>query len=221
MIKIILVDDHKIIRDGISAILKDEEDIEIIGEAENGEELLQVLNSLQPDVVILDILMPGMSGYDAMLQLLHKYPAVKVLVLSMLNNEVNINKMLNAGALGYVLKNTGRQELVHAIKTVASGHPYIGMDISMAMLKKISRPRSVNRSNATEKSKAGQSHSVLTPRELEVLKLIAEGYTNAEIAEQLFTSKRTIETHRQNLMEKIQAKNTATLIKYALSEGIV
>jgi DNA-binding NarL/FixJ family response regulator len=142
------------------------------------------------------------------------YPGVKVLILSMLEHERYINKVMEAGASGYVLKNAGQEELLHAIKTVASGQQYLSPEISMNLLKKIQKSQEKNLSK-------DRAPGIISKRELEVLKLIAEGYTNAEIAEKLFSSKRTIESHRKNLLEKTQVKNSAALIKYAIIHGII
>lgn len=219
MIKLILTDDHQIIRDGIKALLKDEQKIQVVGEASDGNELIELLTTTSADVVLLDISMPKRNGFETIRHVRQHYPEVKVLVLSMLTHETYVNRMLEAGASGYVLKNAGKEELSSAIGLVAAGTPYICSEIAIDLLKKnaaISTPSNVNKVEVLK-----EQHKGLSKRELEVLHLIAEGYTNAEIARKLFTSKRTIETHRQNLLEKTQMKNTATLIKYALQQGLI
>jgi DNA-binding NarL/FixJ family response regulator len=219
MIKILLVDDHKIIRDGIKSLLKEEADIQVIGEASNGRELIDVLPTIEVDVILMDINMPVMDGFETTKYVTANFPGIKVLVLSMLDHENYISRMMEAGALGYLLKNTGRDELLHAIKMVASGNTYICSDIAINLLKIINHgpaPK-IESQSIPEKT----VNTELSKREIEVLKLIAEGFTNAEIADKLFTSKRTIESHRQKLIEKTQAKNTAALIKYAISKGII
>jgi DNA-binding NarL/FixJ family response regulator len=214
-INLVLVDDHKIIRDGIKAFLK-EDDINIVGEASNGRELLAMLEETKPDVVLLDINMPEMDGYEATKAIKEQHPDVKVLVLSMLDHEKYVQQMFDAGALGYTLKNIGQEELVHAIRMVADGQKFISTDVALAFLNKL---RNILPASAWQHHEKRPTD--LSAREIEVLKLIAEGMTNAEIADKLFTSKRTIESHRQNIIEKTQVKNTAALIKYALNNGLI
>jgi len=213
MIRVVLTDDHAIIRDGISSLLRDEAGLEVVGEAANGQQLLDFLETASADVVLLDLNMPIMDGFTTIGHLRRLHPQVKVLVLSMLDHERYVAQALEAGALGYALKNTGRTELIYAISSVANGQPFLCTAIGMALLRRLQTSEPV----ASEAPKTGS----LSKRELEVLRLIAEGMTNAEIADKLFTSKRTIETHRQNIIEKTQAKNTAALIKYAVSNGML
>ena len=211
--KVILTDDHTIIRDGVKALLQDDQDIQVIGEASSGEELLFLLPSTPADVIVLDIKMPGMDGFETASQVRNLRPEIQVLALTMVDQEHNILQMFKAGAKGYLLKSAGKLELAHAIKMVANGGHYISTDIALNLLHKYCR---LDEPKAQE-----QLGSDLSKRELEVLRLIAEGLTNGEIAEKLFTSKRTIETHRQNLLEKTHTKNTASLITYAFSRGIL
>ncbi len=219
MIKLILTDDHQIVRDGIKALLKDEQKIEVVGEASDGIELIKLLDTTFADLVLLDISMPNKDGFETVQHLKSHYPNLKVLVLSMLTQESYVSKMLEAGASGYILKNVGKEELTSAIGLVASGTTYICSEIAIGLLKKNGVDPGIANGGKAEVSKEQQKS--ISKRELEVLTLIAEGFTNAEIADKLFTSKRTIETHRQNLLEKTQMKNTATLIKYALKQGII
>jgi DNA-binding NarL/FixJ family response regulator len=212
MTRVILVDDHKIIRDGIQALLKDEKNIEVVGEAGNGEELLKLLEHTPADVVLMDMNMPVMDGFETTRHLKQHHPHLKVLVLTMLDSDRYVTKLIDAGASGYILKSAGKDELVHAIQVVSSGQSYICTEVSMALLRKMNSPEEA------QEQKAGAS---LSKRELEVLKLIGEGFTNAQIADKLFTSKRTIESHRQNLIDKTNVKNTAALIKFAVSHGII
>ena len=214
-INLMLVDDHKIIRDGIKSFLKGDE-IQIVGEASNGRELLEMLAETQPDVVLLDINMPEMDGLEATKLIKAQYPEVKVLVLSMLDHEKYVQQVFDAGAMGYTLKNIGKDELIHAIRMVANGNRFIGTDVAFAFLNKLRNILPAPANQPYEKKPTD-----LSAREIEVLKLIAEGMTNAEIADKLFTSKRTIESHRQNIIEKTQVKNTAALIKYALNTGLI
>ncbi|HLK98679.1 MAG TPA: response regulator transcription factor [Hymenobacter sp.] len=215
MIRVFLTDDHTILRDGIRALLTIQPDLEVVGEASNGEELLSQLPTTPTDVVLMDINMPVMDGFATIGYLREQYPAIRVLVLSMLDHENYVHRMLNAGAHGYVLKNADISEITHGIRTVAAGRPFLCTEVGIDMLYKLV-------GNNTAPAEAGRSKSGdLSKRELEVLQLIAEGLTNAEIADRLFTSKRTIETHRQNIIEKTQAKNTAALIKFAVSNGLL
>ena len=214
MIRIILIDDHAIIRDGIRSLLREEPGLEVVGEACSGQELLDKLATTPCDIVVLDLNMPGTDGFATIPLLRERYPDVRILVLSMLDNERYVAQAIELGALGYALKSTGRTELVYAINTVAAGQPYLCSVIGLALLRKM---HSLDGHNSI----APRVTSGLSKREMEVLQLIAEGMTNAEIADKLFTSKRTIETHRQNIIEKTQAKNTAALIKYAVSQGML
>lgn len=219
MIRVILADDHKLIRDGVKALLNDEE-LVIAGEAATGNELVELLSYTEADVILLDISMPEMDGFECLRHLKLHYPEVKVLVLSMLENERYVHQMMEMGALGYISKNTGKEELRMAIKLVAKGTPYISSLLTMDLLRKANNPGFVPLYNEGRVFQE-RSQKELSKRELEVLHLISEGYTNADIAEQLFTSKRTIETHRQNLLEKTKTRNTAALVKYAMQNGII
>jgi DNA-binding NarL/FixJ family response regulator len=215
MIKVILVDDHRLIRRGLRSLLENIATIEVVGEAASGLELVELLEKVEVDVVLMDIKMPHMDGYDATRHVVENFQSVKILALSMFEGETYVNRMLELGALGYILKNITQEELVYAIETIAQGKPYISAEISINLLRK---------SAAGElQAKVPQEPEIaeLSKRELEVLKLITDGLTNAEIAEKLFTSKRTIDSHRQRIIEKTQAKNTAALVKYAISKGII
>jgi DNA-binding NarL/FixJ family response regulator len=215
MIRVLLTDDHTILRDGIRALLMLQPDLEVVGEAGNGQELLSLLEHTSADVVLMDSNMPVMDGFTTMGHLRERYPALRVLVLSMLDHENYVHRMLEAGALGYVLKNADITEISHGIRTVAAGRPFLCTELGLDMLNKL--VRTTVAVSEGSRLKTGD----LSKRELEVLHLIAEGLTNAEIADQLFTSKRTIETHRQNIIEKTQTKNTAALIKFAVSNGLL
>lgn len=211
MINVLLAEDHLILRDGIKALLKDHPDIHVVAEASNGKEVQSLLMDSAIDLLILDINMPEMDGIQTAEFVKDNYKNIKVLILSMLEQEKYVTKSFEAGALGYILKTTGKDELVNAIKTVANGNPYISHKISANMLKNMNY--SLRDEDRTEVD--------LSPRELEILNLIAEGYTNSEIADQIFTSKRTVETHRKNLIDKTGTKNTAALIKFAIVNGIL
>ena len=217
MTRILLADDHTILRDGIRALLSAESDLEVVGEAGNGAEVLAILETTHADVVLMDVQMPVLDGFATMPELRRRFPNAHVLVLTMLDHENYVARMMEAGALGYVLKNAAISEITYAIRAVASGSPFLSTEIGLSMLHK-----AVAHSGGTSPDEAsGHTGADLTARELEVLKLIAEGMTNGEIADKLFTSKRTIETHRQNIIAKTQAKNTAALIKLAVSRGLI
>ncbi|RPD49690.1 DNA-binding response regulator [Hymenobacter sediminis] len=232
MIRVMLADDHTILRDGIRAILSHEPDIQVVGEAGNGQALLELLTDTAADVVLMDVNMPVLDGFATMTALRTRYPEVRVLVLSMLEHENYVYRMMQAGALGYVLKNSDTTEIVYAIRSVGAGRPFLCTEIGLNLLYR-STQRLPPASEATEFNDAADMPPIYNPllnrsgtvelsvREMEVLRLIAEGLTNAEIADQLFASKRTIETHRQNIIEKTQAKNTAALIRYAMTHGLI
>ena len=217
MIRVFLTDDHVVLRSGVRSLLSGHEGLEVVGEASNGLELLAQLPDTPADVVLMDINMPGMDGLETARQLHERYPEVRVLVLSMLASEEFIYQMLDAGASGYILKNAGLDEIVHGIRVVASGRQFLCTEVAFEMLTKLRTCQAGLTAAVTKNSKPGG----LSKRETEVLQLIAKGFTNGEIAEQLFTSKRTIETHRQNIIEKTQMRNTASLIRFAVSEGLV
>jgi DNA-binding NarL/FixJ family response regulator len=215
MIDIIITDDHKIVRDGIKALLQDNKAIKVVAEAASGDELIDLLSTVHADVVLMDISMPGKDGFETTQHVAEHFPKVKVLALSMLSNDSYVSKMMDLGAQGYILKNAGQDELCCAVQLVAAGNRYICSEVSLELLRKV-QSLSLTITPLLSDDQRDQSK-----RELEVLGLIAEGFTNAEIADKLFTSKRTIETHRQNLLEKTKARNTATLIKYALQRGLI
>lgn len=210
-IRLILTDDHKIIREGIKSLLASENNISIVGEAYNGESLFELLQHTTADILLLDINMEGKDGIEITADLKQQYPDLKVIILSMLDQKSYVSKALENGARGYLAKYAGRDELSAAINLVASGSIFISPSISLNLLH--------NKDEVSDETISEQEK--LSKRELEVLHLIAEGYTNAEIAEKLFNSRRTIETHRQNILEKTRCKNTAHLIKYAINKGII
>ncbi len=211
-IKIFLADDHELFRQGVNALLEDT-DIEIVGEASNGKETLDKLSTIQPDILLLDISMAVMDGVECATLLKNKFPELKILVLSMYDTENYLTEMLDAGVKGYILKSGSKDELVFAIKQIFNG----GMHISTGFLiKKLGNIKS-----ASETANILIEDLKLSERELEVLKLIVQGYTNSEIAEKLFASVRTIETRRKKLLHKTKASNTAMLIHFATINGLV
>jgi len=216
LIRIIVTDDQKIMREGLRLLLEQEPGVVVVGEAANGKELLELLAHTPADVVLLDVSMPFVDGYEATRLIRENYSETKVVVLSMQYNEPSVHRMLENGALGYVLKSTSKDELFSAIRLAAKGTPFICSGMSMEMLQKVVHPEA-----AKPAAVSATGSRELSKREIEVLTLISDGYTNAEIADKLFTSKRTIETHRQNILEKTQAKNTAHLIKYAIQHKLI
>jgi DNA-binding NarL/FixJ family response regulator len=213
MSRIFLVDDHTIVRDGLRALLANEPEIEVVGEAGNGQELLERLPTTPADVVLLDANMPVLDGLATTLRLRVEFPQVRVLILSMLAHERYIGQLFDAGASGYVLKSAEKSEILVAIQTVIAGRQFLCSDLGLNMLRKVL----AKDDEPEEATKASR----LSRRESEVLQLLAEGLTTNEIAEKLFTSKRTIETHRQNILEKTQTKNTAALIRMAVTQGLL
>ena len=212
-IRVVITDDHRIIREGLRALLEQDSEIEVVGEAANGRELLELLGKVEADVVLLDINMPVMNGYETIGLVKEKFPETKVVALSMLNDVPSMQRMLESGAIGYLLKNTGYEELTTAIKLAAKGTTFICSGMTVDILQRVMSP--------AIPGPAQEDNAGLSKREMEVLLLIAEGYTNAEIADKLFVSKRTVETHRQNILEKTNAKNTAHLIKYAMEHKLI
>lgn len=208
--KIIIVDDHQILIDGLSAILSTNNDIEIIKTYTNGLKLIDEFETLQPDLVLTDISMPQMDGFELTKQIKKLNPNVQVLALSMSANIVDINKMIEAGIAGYVLKNVGNNELIEAILKVAQGKVHFSDDVVQEMIK-----------GTHTKNNKEEEQPKLTERELEILKLIVQELNNAEIADTLFISERTVETHRKNMIRKFNTKTIVGLIKYALDHKLI
>lgn len=212
MIKVLIADDHKVFRDGIESIIDDIDDIEVVAQAEDGRVVMEKLKEVQPDVILMDITMGGANGIETTILVKKEYPQVKVLVLSMHDESNYVVKILEAGAAGYLLKDAGSTEMIKAIREIASGNTYYSQEVSAILVQQLTQGK---------KKKDKKAGIPLTRRELEVLELIAEEYTNAEIAEKLFISIRTVDTHRRNLIDKLTVKNTAGLVKYAIKHGII
>ena len=210
MIRLFLADDHAILRDGLRALFESEPSLQVVGEAENGEQLLARLPATPCDVVVLDLHMPGLDGLATTRRLRAEFPDVRILILSMADHERAIGEVLAAGASGYVLKNAGHDEIVAGVRAVAAGQRFLCSELGLTMLEKLL---------AVTPESATQLMSGLTAREQEILRLVADGLTTAQIAEKLFTSPRTVESHRQNIMAKTGTKNTAALVKAAASQG--
>lgn len=211
-IKILLADDHKILRDGLRMLIQKENDMEVIDqEADNGQQAIDIARQRCPDVVIMDIAMPDVNGIDATRQILASNPEILVIALSMHSDNQFATGMFSAGAKGYLLKDSAFEELVDGIRATVSGQTYLSPEIAETIVHGF-----VNRA-PTSKSNIAY---LLTPREREVLTLLANGYSAKEIADQINVSAKTVETHRRNLMEKLQIRNIADLTKLAIREGL-
>lgn len=204
-IKIILADDHKLVRDGIKSLLQINPSFKVVAEVDNGNELIQKMEEMLPDVVLVDISMPDTNGLDAVSQLLKINPNFKFIMLTMHDDPEYILKSVETGAKGYLLKNVEFDELQTAIQTVASGGKYFNQQISERMIESLSRPK-----------KAKDEIPDLTTRELEILKEVANGLSTKLIADKLSISARTVETHRLHIMKKMYSQNTAELVKKAI-----
>lgn len=211
--RLLIVDDHALLRAGLRALLAREPDLEVVGEADNGRDALGVAGSLSPDLVLMDITMPGTNGVDAIASLKRRYPAIRVLVLTIHDTHEYIQESLSAGADGYILKGASQDELRLAVRTVLQGKVYLTPDIAERIVsgylgggKSAAQPNSWNK---------------LTQREREVLKLIAEGNSSKLIAEYLYLSVKTVEKHRSNLMNKLDIHNASRLTGFAIKQGLL
>lgn len=211
-INVMIADDHMIVRDGLRSLLEKQSDIKVVTEADNGRDALKYAQQLSPDVIIMDIGMQGLNGIDATRQIIGQMPDVKVLALSMYADKQFIKGMLKAGASGYMLKDGASRELVDAIRIVANSKIFISPSIAGVVTEDYLE-------HLAEKD--ASVYSVLTSREVEVLQLLAEGRSTKQAASTLNVSIKTIETHRQNIMKKLDINNIVDLIKYAIREGII
>lgn len=212
--KILLVDDHDVVRTGIKALLHGEDNLEVVGEANNGKSALEFLDNQEVDLIVMDINMPIMDGVQCTVELKKKFPDMKVLALTMLSEEQHIRQMLKAGASGYILKNSGQQELLKAISSILGGQHYFSKEATQAIMMDM-----VN--DEPKENKIKYDNIYLTDREKDVLKLIVKEFTNQEIADKLFISVRTVDAHRRNLLQKIGARNAAGLAIYAMSNNFL
>jgi two-component system, NarL family, response regulator NreC len=209
-IKIVLADDHKIIRDGLSSLIAKHPNMEVIAEVENGKEAVEVSSQLNPDVVIIDISMPDLNGIDATRKIIEQNPGIKVIGLSMHSDPEYVKGLLNAGASGYLLKDCAFGELVQAINSVTRNKSYLSPEIASIVIGEFKgHDVSPNSGEAT----------ILTGREREILQLISEGYSSKEIASYFNLSIKTVATHRQNIMDKTHCHDVVTLTKYAIRKG--
>ena len=211
-IRVLLADDHRILREGIRALIEDQEDMVVVGESEDGLATVKKVAELLPDVVVMDIAMPLLNGLEATRQIHRDFPQVKVLILTMHENEEYIRQVLAAGALGYVLKDAAARDLLGAIRTVNQGEAVLSPAITRLVIEDYLRWGDIRQEDTTDG---------LTPREREVLQLIAEGYTNKEIAGIMNLSVKTVQSHRTNLMNKLDLHDRGELIKYAIQKKII
>lgn len=212
-IRVFLADDHKVFREGIRLLLEKRLDMEVIGEADDGRETVTKVSQLMPDVVLMDITMPGLNGLEATRQIKQKYPSIKVLMLTMHETDQYLSGMLEVGACGYLVKTVTSQELASAIRAVHHGDVYLYPSIARMLVEDFLR-----------RGKSGEeraNYDGLTPREREILRYIAEDKQNREIAQLLYISVRTVQAHRANLMEKLGAHDRTQLVKYAIRKGII
>ncbi len=214
-IRIVLVDDHKIVRDGLKSMLAKQLDIEVVGEADDGREATTLVEDLKPDVVIMDIGMKGLNGIDATRRIIESTPDTRVIALSMHSDRRYVSEMLAAGASGYLLKDSAFGDLAEAIRVVAEGRTFLSRDVADVVYEDY-----IRRVAGQDGDEAGGRGRLLSPREREVLQLIAEGLSTKEIARELHLSVKTVESHRRQIMEKLKIFNIAGLIKYAVREGL-
>lgn len=212
-LRILLVDDHQLIIDGLRGFLDPEEGYQVVGEANNGKEAIQLTELLNPDLILMDIEMPEVSGIQASEEIKRKYPEKKVIIVSMHHEKELIRKLMEKGVDGYLLKNSSKAEVINAIDTVKNGQPYFSKDVTNSLLNKQSQP--------ANNGSAAVALAQLTDREIEILKLVAEGLTNKEIGDRLFISHRTVDTHRTNLMKKLEVNNVAGLIRFSFKNGLI
>ncbi|MFZ5429756.1 MAG: response regulator [Bacteroidota bacterium] len=212
MISIVITDDHKIVRDGIRAILTGVSGIKVTGEASDTLQLREILKNSVPDVLLLDIIMPGESGLDAIPALLKTAPGMRILILSSEMDEETICEAVSRGALGFLHKDSSRQELLRAIESVSAGEPFFGQCIAGIIYKSYTK-------KLQENSVSGRES--ITPREREIIELLAEGLCFKEIGEKLFISPRTVENHKNNILAKLELKNTIELLRYAIKHKLI
>jgi DNA-binding NarL/FixJ family response regulator len=214
MIKILIADDHTMFVDGIESILGAEEEIQVVGRCGLGKDVIPFLKNNEVDVLLLDVNLPDQSGIDVAKEINSGIFNVKILAISMFNEESYVSEILNNGAKGYILKNTGRDELLRAIKVIHSGSTYFSKEVTETIMKGLMNSRKSS-------NKSGQEIPKISRREKEVLKLIAEEFTTQEIADKLYISLKTVETHRSNLLAKLKARNSAGLVRISLENHLL
>jgi DNA-binding NarL/FixJ family response regulator len=209
-VKVALIDDHPIVRQGLRNLLQTEPSFQVVAEADDGIAGLELVKRLRPDVLIVDLMMPGLNGLDLIKQVLKHLPRLRIVVLSMQSADSYVVEALNSGAVGYVLKETGPSEIIHAIKTVVGGDRYLSPKLAQRVF-----------DSSTGRKKIADPYDSLTPREREILHLIVEGNTSAQIAARLVLSPRTVELHRSRIMKKLDLHNQTDIFRYALERGIL
>jgi len=215
-ISVLIVDDYNIVRQGLAALLSLESGIKLAGEAQTGREAVRLAEQLRPDIAIVDLAMPRLNGWETTRQLLQAVPRIKIIVLSTYQDDEHIQRAIGAGAAAYLLKQSAAEDLVKAIKEVDSGNAYFSPAIAHRL-----RAQSLKASNPDETKPATPPEEGLTVRESEVLQLIAEGFANKQIAGELGLSVKTVEKHRQQVMNKLRIHNTAGLVRHAIAKGII
>jgi DNA-binding NarL/FixJ family response regulator len=216
-VKLLLVDDHPIVRSGLKMLFLSEPTMTVVGEADSGEGAVEAVARLRPDVVIMDVSMPGMNGIEATRRIKAAHPQTAVLALTMYEDEQYFFEMLHAGASGYIPKRAAPDDLVSAIKVVAEGNVFLYSTLARFLIKDMAERHPEGGVAAS----GGHGEDVLTAREREVLTCIAEGMTNREIAEALVISSKTVERHRENIMAKLDMHNRVELVKYAIKKGLI
>ncbi len=212
MLTLVLADDHQIVRQGLRAILRTEPDFQLVGEASDGLETVRLVERLQPHVLIADLMMPGLNGFEVTRQVTRRVPRTRVVVLSMHSDVAYVREALSAGATGYVAKEAGAEELVRAVRAAAEGRSYFSRPLV---------PEELGTDSKRGRGTGVDPYHSLTSREREVLQLTVEGHSGAEISERLFISPRTVESHRANLMRKLRVRNQKELVRYAVQRGIL
>lgn len=213
MIKIVIADDHAIVRRGLRALLAEIADMEVAGEATDGRQAVQLVDQLKPDIAVLDIGMPNLNGLDAATQILRINPKIGIVMLSMYNDESYLLRALEIGVKGYLLKDNADEDIERAIRSAMTGHPFFSQRVAQMLVQ--------NHVRLLKEHGSQDSYSLLTEREKEVLQLLAEGKSNKEVAAQLDVSPYTIEAHRANLMQKLGFRNVVDIVLYAVRKGIV
>lgn len=213
MIQILLADDHGIVRQGTRSLLEKEHDLQVIGEAEDGRSAVEMADSLKPDIVVIDIAMPNLNGLDAAAQIVRRHPEIGVIILSMHEEEDYLVRALSAGVRGYLLKDTAQIDLVRAVRSVSQKKAFFSPAIAQMLVEDFTRQM--------QRKGIADSYELLTEREREILQLLAEGKSNKEAATILNVSPYTVETHRNNMMQKLNLHNTAEIVLYAVRKKII
>jgi len=209
MIRILIADDHAIVREGLRALLATEPDLQLVGEANDGLQAVSKVRELRPDVILIDMLMPRMDGLEAILEIRKDWPEAKIIVLTSFSDDERVFSAIRSGALGYLLKESSPQDLLQAIHSVARGEGFLSPTIASKVMRELNQP-----------PKLPPTKDPLTEREVEILQLVAQGLTNDEIAEKLVVSERTVRTHVSNILAKLQLANRTQAALYALKEGL-